>query len=353
MASFPDVPAWVRDTLREGVVIPAHPLALTRERRLDEERQRGLTRYYCQAGAGGIAIGVHTTQFEIRRPEHRLLEPVLKLARETLDECELKLPRPMVRVTGICGTTTQAVEEARLGRELGFHAGLLSLAALRSASDVELISHCRTVASEIPVFGFYLQPAVGGRVLSYEFWRQFVEIPNVVAIKVAAFNRYHTIEVLRALAESGRAGEIALYTGNDDNIVIDLLTRHEFITTSGPVRLGFAGGLLGHWAFWTRGAVRLLERCKAARASDGVPAELLTLASQVTDCNAAVFDVANGFAGCIPGIHEMLRRQGLLENVHCLNPNETLSPGQRNEIDRIYRAYPHLSDFVAEAACSS
>ncbi|MEW6158348.1 MAG: dihydrodipicolinate synthase family protein [Verrucomicrobiota bacterium] len=348
MASFPDVPAWVRDTLREGVVIPAHPLALTRERRLDEERQRGLTRYYCQAGAGGIAIGVHTTQFEIRRPEHRLLEPVLKLARETLDECELKLPRPMVRVTGICGTTTQAVEEARLGRELGFHAGLLSLAALRSASDVELISHCRTVASEIPVFGFYLQPAVGGRVLSYEFWRQFVEIPNVVAIKVAAFNRYHTIEVLRALAESGRAGEIALYTGNDDNIVIDLLTRHEFITTSGPVRLGFAGGLLGHWAFWTRGAVRLLDRCKAARAGDGVPAELLTLASQVTDCNAAVFDVANGFAGCIPGIHEMLRRQGLLENVLCLNPNETLSPGQRNEIDRIYRAYPHLSDPVEE-----
>lgn len=320
--------------LREGLVIPAHPLALTSARKLDERRQAALTRYYHAAGAGGIAVGVHTTQFAIREPKHGLLRPVLQLASETIRACG---GAEIVLIAGICGETAQALSEARSARELGYHAGLLSLAALRNAADDELIQHCQTVAEEIPLFGFYLQPAAGGRLLSYHFWRRFVEIPNVIAIKVAPFNRYQTLDVVRAVAESGRAHEIALYTGNDDSIVIDLLTD-------------FAGGLLGHWACWTRKAVELLDDCKRARQTKAVPRSLLTLAAQVTDCNAAFFDAANNFAGCVPGIHEVLRRQGLLEGVWCLDQNERLSPGQADEISRVYRAYPDLNDdaFVAE-----
>ncbi len=344
MTQFPFPPTWVTDELRRGVVIPAHPLALTQDRRFDGRRQRALTRYYHAAGAGGVAVGVHTTQFEIRRPEHALFAPVLELAVATMAECDAAAGRRTVRIAGICGMTAQAVAEARFARETGYHVGLLSLAALRETDDVALIEHCRNVAAEIPLMGFYLQPSVGGRVLSRDFWRRFVEIPNVLAIKVAPFNRYQTLDVIRAVAEAGRAGEIALYTGNDDHIVLDLLTAYEIATPSGPVRVRFAGGLLGHWACWTRRAVELLERCRSLRGGAAMAPEFLTLAEQITDCNAAFFDAAHQYAGCIPGIHEVLRRQGLLQNTHCLNPREGLSPGQSAEIDRVSREYPHLND---------
>ena len=351
MPDYPMPPSWVHEALLSGLVIPAHPLALTSARRMDERRQRGLTRYYHAAGAGGVAVGVHTTQFAIRSPEHDLYAPVLQLAAETIDACDEETGRRTVRVAGVCGKTAQAAGEAGAARELGYHVGLLALGALRDASDDELVEHCRQVAREIPLMGFYLQPAVGGRVLSREFWARFVEIPNVVAIKIAAFNRYQTIDVLRAVAEAGRERDIALYTGNDDNIVLDLLTECAFETRAGTTRLRMAGGLLGHWACWTRKAVEMFVECQSLRGSPSIPAEQLTLAIQVTDANAVLFDAAGDFAGCIPGIHEVLRRQGLLENTLCLDPAEQLSPGQAEEIDRIYRAYPHLSDdaFVRES----
>jgi len=319
-----------RDKLRRGVVIPAHPLALDANRKLDERRQRALTRYYLAAGAGGIAVGVHTTQFEIRDPKFGLYQPVLALAMEELRSSDA------IRIAGIVGATPQAVKEAELAAACGYHAGLLSLGALRHASVPELIAHTRAVASVIPLFGFYLQPAVGGRILPHEFWRQFVEVENVVAIKTAPFNRYQTLDVVRAVAESGRANDIALYTGNDDNIVVDLLTPFQF----GKQNLRIAGGLLGHWAVWTRRAVELLERVHREPQWPG----WLTLAAEITDANAALFDVANQFAGSIAGIHEVLRRQGLLGGRWCLNPAEDLSPGQMQEIDRVYAAYPHLND---------
>lgn len=327
--------AW-REKLRRGVVIPAHPLALNANRKLDERRQRALTRYYLAAGAGGVAVGVHTTQFEIRDPRVGLYEPVLALAIEEMRSSDA------VRVAGIVGPTAQAVIEAELAARLGYHAGLLSLAALRAASVEELVAHARAVASVIPVFGFYLQPAVGGRVLPYAFWREFAEIENVVAIKMAPFDRYQTLDVLRAVAESDRVADIALYTGNDDNIVIDLLTPFQFAGRT--VRI--VGGLLGHWAVWTRRAVELLERIHKEPECPG----WLRRAAEITDSNAAFFDTANQFAGCIAGLHEVLRRQGLLVGRWCLNPAEGLSPGQMEEIDRVYAAYPHLNDdeFVRE-----
>jgi dihydrodipicolinate synthase/N-acetylneuraminate lyase len=309
----------VRDRLRQGLVIPAHPLALDASRRLDERRQRALTRYYLAAGAGGIAVGVHTTQFAIHDETVGLLRPVLEIAQEEARAAGI------VTIAGVCGERKQAMREAELARSLGYDAALVSLAALQTASEEELLDHCRAVAKTIPVIGFYLQPAVGGRILPYSFWCKFAEIPEVVAIKVAPFNRYETLDVVRAVAESGRAGEISLYTGNDDNIVIDLLT-------------GFVGGLLGQWAVWTRDAVSLLARVK----SDGPTAELLTLAQPITDANAAIFDVAHRFHGCVPGIHEILRRQGLLAGRWCLNPAEDLSPGQSEEIDRVCQSYPQL-----------
>ena len=321
--------AW-RERLRRGVVIPAHPLALNANRKLDERRQRALTRYYLAAGSGGVAVGVHTTQFEIRDPKVGLYDPVLRLAMEEMRSTDA------IRVAGIVGPTPQALKEAELAAEIGYHAGLLSLAALRHATVPELVTHVRAVASVIPVFGFYLQPAVGGRVLPYEFWREFAEIENVVGIKMAPFNRYQTIDVVRAVAEAGRANEIALYTGNDDNIVIDLLTPFQF----GGRTMRIAGGLLGHWAVWTRRAVELVERVHQEPECPG----WLTRAIEVTDSNAAFFDTANQFAGCIAGLHEVLRRQGLLEGRWCLNPAEDLSPGQMEEIDRVYGAYPHLND---------
>lgn len=333
----------VQQILRDGVVIPAHPLALTAERKLDERRQRALTRYYCEAGAGGLAVGVHTTQFAIR--EVGLLRPVLELARETAHGHEQRTGQHLVKIAGVCGLTKQAVAEAQLARELGYDLGLLSLAALREATVPELIAHCRTVAAEIPLVGFYLQPAVGGRLLGYEFWREFLAIENVAAVKIAPFNRYQTLDVVRALADSGRHETIALYTGNDDNIVADLLTEFRF----GDKRLRFAGGLLGHWAVWTKRAVALLAEVKAARAN-GQAFEVLAQSAAVTDANAVLFDVAHNFAGCIAGLHEVLRRQGLLAGRWCLEPTEDLSPGQAAELDRIYQQYPHLHDdeFVAE-----
>ena len=332
MSDYPMPPKGVLAALRDGMVIPAHPLALTMARKLDERRQVALTRYYLAAGARGLAVGVHTTQFAIRDAKHGLLRPVLRLAAEAARGSNTVL------IAGICGDTDQAIREAQLSREIGYHAGLLSLAALKTASDDNLIKHCQRVAYEIPLFGFYLQPAAGGRFLSYEFWRRFAEIPNVIGIKIAPFNRYQTRDVVRAVADAGRAGDIALYTGNDDSIVIDLLTP------------GIAGGLLGHWACWTRKAVELLNECKRLRGSKTVPASMLTLVTQVTDCNAAFFDAPNNFSGCIAGIHEVLRRQGLLEGTWCLDANEGLSPGQAEEITRVYGAYPHLNDdaFVAE-----
>lgn len=335
----------VSEVLRGGLVIPAHPLALTAERRLDERRQRALTRYYCAAGAGGIAVGVHTTQFAIRDPRVGLFEPVLRLAAETAREFEARAGRRLVKVAGVCGATRQAVAEAVLAKEAGYDAGLLSLAALGDASLPELIEHCRRVADALPLIGFYLQPAVGGRVLDYRFWREFFEIENVVAVKVAPFDHYRTLDVVRALAESGRAGEIALYTGNDDNIVADLLTEFRVAVPGGRVALHFAGGLLGHWAVWTKRAVELLDAIKACRREDGVGAyELLARSAAVTEANAALFDAAHSFAGCIAGLHEILRRQGLLAGRWCLDPREDLSPGQAAEIDRVTSRYPELND---------
>lgn len=319
----------MREELQRGVVIPACPLALNANRKLDERRQRALVRYYAAAGAGGLAVGVHTTQFQIRDPQIGLFEPVLTIAMEEMNRAGMKL-----RIGGICGVTKQAVGEAELLKRLGYGAGLLSLSALKAATDDELIAHCRTVADVLPIVGFYLQPAAGGRLLPYSFWRRFAEIENVVAIKIAPFNRYQTIDVARAVIEAGR-DDVALYTGNDDNIVLDLLTTFRF----GGKERRIGGGLLGHWAVWTSKAVELLADCKR-----GLCEELVARNIEVTDCNAAFFDAANGFKGCIAGIHEVLRRQGLLEGIWCLDANETLSPGQATEIDRVYAAYPHLND---------
>ena len=331
----------LREHLLAGQVIPAHPLALTARRTLDERRQRGLTRYYVDAGAGGVAVAVHTTQFEIRRPGHALLRPVLELAADESRWRRAHSPTPFVLVAGAIGDTRQAVAEAELAASLGYDMVLLSLGALRDASNDELIAHCRAVSEVLPLFGFYLQPAVGGRVLGYDFWRRLAENARVWAIKIAPFNRYRTLDVVRAVADAGR-DDLALYTGNDDSILLDLLTPFPVRSAAGTTTRHIVGGLLGQWAVWTRGAVRLMERVRAVRAGSaprGELTELLRLNAALTDANAAIFDAAHDFAGCIPGIHEVLRRQGLLEGTWCLNPDETLSPGQRRAIDRVEREY--------------
>jgi dihydrodipicolinate synthase/N-acetylneuraminate lyase len=332
----------LRTALLAGGVIPAHPLALTASRKLDERRQRALTRYYRDAGAAGVAVAVHTTQFAIRDPHHGLLEPVLALAADTLQGSRL------LRIAGAVGDTRQAVTEASLARELGYQAVLLSLGALRDASERELVDHCREVSAVLPLFGFYLQPAVGGRVFPYSFWRAVAELPGLVAIKVAPFDRYRTLEVLRAVADSGRR-DVAVYTGNDDSIITDLLTTFDFASEP-PASLSFSGGLLGQFAVWTHRATQLVSQARAARASSTIDAEWLQRSAALTDANAALFDAANGFAGCIPGIHEALRRSGLLEGTWCLDENESLSPGQLEQIDRVHRSYPWMRDdeFVSE-----
>lgn len=339
----------IHQALRRGLVIPACPLALNRERQIDTRRQRGLIRYYTAAGVGGLAIGVHTTQFAIRDPRHSLFQPLLELTADELDRARRPDCNPLVRIGGVTGTTTQATSEAALLRDLGYHAGLLSLGALAKAGEEELLAHCRTVAETIPIIGFYLQPAAGGRVLPYSFWRRLTDLENLVAIKIAPFNRYQTIDVMRAIAEAGR-DDIALYTGNDDNLVIDLLTPFRFHVEGRIIERRIVGGLLGHWAVWTRKAVELhAEIGELTNSGAPIPAELLRRNVEITDANGAFFDAAHDFAGCIPGIHEVLRRQGLLEGIWCLNPKETLSPGQREEIERVCRSYPHLADddFVA------
>ena len=339
------IPTSVLNILRRGAVIPAHPLALTADRKLDLRRQRALTRYYIDAGAGGLAVGVHTTQFEIRQAG--LYELVLEAAMEAARGWT---GRPLAMIAGVVGRTVQAVREAKTAAATGYHAGLLSLAALRGASEDELIVHCRRVAEEIPLVGFYLQTAVGGIPLGAEFWRRFCEIDNVLAIKVAPFNRYRTIDVVRGLVAAQAEERIALYTGNDDHILLDLATPFAVPRNGAQVMVRFRGGLLGHWSVWTKSAVTLLENVHAALADGPLPEDLLARDSRITDCNAAFFDVANEFRGCIAGCHEVLRRQGLLEGIWCLDPNEGLSPGQSAEIDRVYREHADLSDdaFVAE-----
>ena len=332
------------------MVIPAHPLALNARRHWDEQHQRALTRYYLESGVGGIAVGVHTTQFQIRDPKVGLLDPVLSLASETIDSWSEAHDKRILKIAGICGQGRQAQREAELAVHRGYDAGLVSLAALPQASESALIDHCRAVAAILPIFGFYLQPAVGGRVLPYTFWRRFVEIDGVIAIKIAPFNRYQTLEVARAVWEVRPHRSIALYTGNDDQIVLDLLTPLRFSADPEVPPLRIVGGLLGHWAVWTRQAVQLQESIRALALSENpIPQEWLTLAMQITDANAALFDAANAFRGCIAGIHEVLRRQGLLEGIWCLDPAEQLSPGQSEALDRVLSLYPHLTDdaFVA------
>jgi hypothetical protein len=340
--SYPNLPPSISELLREGTVIPAHPLALTKARTFDEKRQGRLTQYYIASGAGGVAVGVHTTQFAIRNPEVNLLEPVLRSASEQIRD--LNLQRPFIKVAGIVGPTQQALREAELAVKYGYHLGLVSMGGLDNQSESDLIKRLEAIAELIPVFGFYLQPAVGGRLLSFDFWKDAASIPNMYAIKVAAFDRYQTLDVVRAVCESPRCDDIALYTGNDDNIVADLLTAYRFNVGEKVVEKRFVGGLLGHWAVWTGAAVKLLARIKQSVNDNSEISELLSIGIKVTDMNAAVFDSANAFHGCIPGIHEILRRQGLLEGIWCLNPEEKLSKGQMEEIDRVYAAYADLTD---------
>lgn len=332
----------LREYLHQGHAIPAQPLALDAQRKLSERHQKALTRYYVAAGAGGLAVGVHSTQFEIRDPEHGLFEPVLELASQTIDEELAKNPRPFIKIAGICGRTEQALQEVETAKRFGYQAALLSMAAWKGAHFDEVIAHCAQVAEEMPVIGFYLQPSVGGQVYPYEFWRKFAEIPNILSIKIAPFNRYNTIDVVRAVIEAGR-DDIALYTGNDDNIIGDLLTPFAFSTDSTRKRW-IAGGLLGQWGVGTQKAVGILEQIKKDRQKPDLSFDWMTRNGALTDYNAALFDVAHRFAGCIPGIHQILTNQGLMGGTWCLNPNEVLSPGQAEELDRVHRAYPEFTD---------
>lgn len=340
-----DIPPPIRDNVRRGTVIPAQPLALDANRQFDRRHHTALTRYYIDAGVGGIAVGVHSTQFAIRDASVGLFEPVLKLTSQVIDEYGATEGREIFKVSGVCGKTPQAIAEAEFATSQGYHACLLSMAALANESSDAQLAHCREVADVMPVIGFYLQPAVGGCVLPYEFWRQFAEIDNVIAIKMAPFNRYQTLDVVRAICDAGREDSITLYTGNDDNIVVDLLTEYRVVTDNRTKCVRIKGGLLGHWCCWTKAAVDLLNEIHAAiKEGDRIDSSWLTRNIEVTDSNAAFFDAANGFAGCIPGIHEVLRRQGLLQGTWCLDPDEVLSPGQTEQIDRVYAAYPHLND---------
>jgi hypothetical protein len=338
-----NLPEDVSNLLHSGTVIPAHPLALTADLKIDEFRQRRLTRYYIASGAGGVAVGVHTTQFEIRDPRFHLYEPVISIAAEEIDKANVN--RPFIKVAGICGPTKQAIGEAKLAVKYGYHLGLLSMGGLNNYSEDDLITRVKEIAAIIPVFGFYLQPAVGGRVFTYNFWQQFAAIENVQAIKVAAFNRYQSLDVVRAVCNSPRAAEIALYTGNDDNIVADLLTPYQFVVKGVVVKKYFVGGLLGHWSVWTSKAVELFNEIKGCR--NAVSEQVMALLGKgvvVTDMNAAIFDPGNAFKGSIAGIHEVLRRQGLMNGTWCLNPAEILSPGQSEEIGRVVHGHSVFTD---------
>ena len=345
-----DIPLDIRQKVKKGVVIPAMPLALNPDRTFDEKYQCALTKYYIDANVGGLAVGVHSTQFKIRDPEIGLFKPVLNLVSKTID-AYCKPESGILKVAGICGKTDQALNEAEFAVENDYHAGLLSLAAFADDDIQTMIDHCEKVAGVMPIFGFYLQPSVGGRILTYAFWRKFAEIENVLAIKIAPFNRYQTFDVVRAVCDAGRENDIALYTGNDDNIVIDLLTEYVIPTESGAKKVRIAGGLLGHWSVWTKGAVDLLNQIHDLTENNSpIPRQMLSLAQEITDANAVFFDAANNYSGCIPGIHEVLRRQGLLRGTWCLDQHEILSPGQAAEIGRVYSSYPHLNDdsFVSD-----
>ncbi len=332
------------EILHNGTVIPAIPLVLDHNRKFDPLGQRRLVRYYLEAGAGGVAAAVHTTQFEIRDPEFDLLRPVLETVAEELDDFERTSGKTLVRIAGVCGETPQARQEALLAKELGYDAVLLSPGGLNHLSEEEMLQRTEEVAALMPVIGFYLQSSVGGRRFSFSYWKRLADIQNVVAVKSAPFNRYQTLDLVRGCAASSRRDEVALYTGNDDNIVSDLLTPFCFDIDGQTITKYFAGGLLGHWCVWTEKVAEQFTAIKACQGTDSIPAQLLTLGAQITDCNAAFFDVANGFRGCIAGVHEVLRRQGLMEGIWCLNPEETLSEGQMQEIDRVYKMYPALND---------
>ena len=337
------LPEPVSQVLRKGAVIPAHPLALNAQRQIDPRRQRALSRYYLDAGSGGLAVGVHTTQFAIR--ENGMYAPVLEMAMQTAqDWIPLGGQRPLVMIAGVAGPTSQACAEAATAKAMGYHAGLLSLAALRGASETDILLHCRAVAQVIPLVGFYLQPAVGGVVLSAAFWEAFARIEQVVAIKMAPFNRYRTLDVIHGVVAAQAENRITLYTGNDDHIVLDLVTPFHVKRGAETVQVRIRGGLLGHWSVWTQKAVEQLKRCQEEAALGQISADLLALDSKVTDCNSALFDVAHEFAGCIAGCHEVLRRQGLLDGIWCLDPREALSAGQAEELTRVSEAYPDLID---------
>ncbi|GMG85050.1 dihydrodipicolinate synthase family protein [Paralimibaculum aggregatum] len=335
------IPAAALARFRRGTALPAHPLALDARRRLDPVRQRAVTRYYLDAGAGGVAVGVHTTQFAIR--EAGLYEPVLRLAAETVADWA---EDPRLLVAGVTGRTAQAVAEAETARALGYHFVLLNLARMKGASEAELLEHCRAVAAVMPVIGFSLLPSVGGFHLSYGFWRAFAGIENVAGIKMAPFDRYRTLEIVRAVQDAGAADRVTLYTGNDDHIVLDLLQPFAIRSEDGrsETRVRIRGGLLGHWSVWTRTAVELLDRVHALPDGVDIPEDLLAQDSIVTDCNLAIYDAINDLRGCIPGCLEVLRRQGLLAGTWCLDPAEVMSPGQAAEIDRVYRQYPEMND---------
>ncbi len=346
-----DIPETIIRNIREGTVIPAMPLALTGERQFSERYQRTLVRYYIDAGAGGLAVGVHSTQFEIRDPDVGLFEPVLKLASQEIDSYSEKRGVHVAKIAGVCGKTPQAIKEAEFAAGCGYHACLLNVKALKGADGEKLIEHCRYVADIMPVIGFYLQTPLGGLRLSRYFWENFARIDNTLAVKIASFDRYQTLETIQGICNAGKANEISLYTGNDDNIVVDLLTTYELTDKDGEKRkMRFVGGLLGHWAVWTKKAVELLAEIKKIREADEIPAWMLTRAAEVTDTNSAIFDPQNDFAGCVPGIHEILHRQGLLESTVCIDPDHQLSDGQIAEIDRVCRQYPHLTDdsFVSQ-----
>jgi dihydrodipicolinate synthase/N-acetylneuraminate lyase len=346
-----DIDKDIISKVKKGTVIPAMPLALDSSRNFDRRRQHALARYYIDAGAGGIAVAVHSTQFEIRNPGVGLFKEVLTEVSDAIDEWSVKRNKKIFKIAGVCGKTEQAREEAEFARSSGYHAALLSLSAFKDSDDDKMIEHASAISKIIPVIGFYLQPKAGGRRLEYSFWKKFAKIENLLAIKMAPFNRYQTLDVIRAVCDAGREKDITLYTGNDDNIVPDLLTEYKIQTASGEAKVRIKGGLLGHWCVWTKKAVELLREIQIIIENDeAIPPEILSRGIEITDSNAAFFDAANDFAGCIPGIHEVLRRQGLLKGTWCVNPEEKLSPGQSAEIDRCIRSYPHLNDdsFVKE-----
>lgn len=330
--------------LHRGTIIPAIPLVLDKNRKFSPDGQRKLIRYYLSCGVGGLAVAVHTTQFEIRAPEYNLFEEVLSVSADEISAYEKRTGKTIVRIAGVCGELEQACREASFASEEGYDAVLLSPGGLSHLSEDALVLRTHTIAQIMPVIGFYLQIACGGRRLSCEYWQAVADTPNVVAIKCAAFNRYQTIDLVRGVALSCRRNLVTLYTGNDDNIVADFLTPYRFVVENVPVELRFKGGLLGHWSVWTRRAVELFEQLQQYQDGRDIPCELLGLGAAITDSNGAFFDVANQFAGCIPGIHEVLHRQELIPTTLCLNPNEVLSLGQGAEISRVCTMYPYLSD---------